>query len=32
LYKKIIYDRKRDALMDEYFKGLAKGVDIKKNI
>ena len=32
LYKKIIYDRKRDALMDEYFKGLSKGVDIKKNI
>ena len=32
LYKKIIYDRKRDALMDEYFKGLAQGVVIKKNI
>ncbi len=32
LYKKIIYDRKRDALMDEYFKGLSQGVVIKKNI
>lgn len=32
LYKKIIYDKKRDALMDEYFKGLAQGVVIKKNI
>lgn len=31
LYKKIIYDRKRDALIEDYFKGLAKGADIKTN-
>lgn len=31
LYKKIIYDRKRDALLEDYFKGLAKGADIKIN-
>ena len=31
LYKKIIYDRKRDALIENYFKGLAKGADIKIN-
>ncbi len=31
LYKKIIYDRKRDALIDTYFKNLAKGADIKIN-
>ena len=29
LYKKIIYDRKRDAMIEDYFKGLAKGADIK---
>ena len=32
LYKKIIYDTKRDAIIENYFKGLAKGVDIKKNL
>jgi peptidyl-prolyl cis-trans isomerase C len=31
LYKKIIYDKKRDALIENYFKGLAKGADIKIN-
>jgi parvulin-like peptidyl-prolyl isomerase len=31
LYKKIIYDRKRDALIENYFKGLSKGADIKIN-
>lgn len=31
LYKKIIYDKKRDALLEDYFKGLAKGADIKIN-
>lgn len=31
LYKKIIYDKKRDALIENYFKGLAKGADIKTN-
>jgi peptidyl-prolyl cis-trans isomerase C len=31
LYKKIIYDRKRDALIEDYFKGLAKAADIKTN-
>jgi parvulin-like peptidyl-prolyl isomerase len=29
LYKKIIYDKKRDAMIEDYFKGLAKGADIK---
>jgi parvulin-like peptidyl-prolyl isomerase len=29
LYKKIIYDIKRDALIENYFKNLAKGADIK---
>ncbi len=29
LYKKIIYDIKRDAILDTYFKSLAKGADIK---
>lgn len=29
LYKKIIYDRKRDAIIDNYFKNLAKGADVK---
>ncbi len=29
LYKKIIYDTKTSALLESYFKGLAKGVDIK---
>lgn len=32
LYKKIIYDKKRDALIENYFNGLAKGADIKKNL
>jgi len=32
LYKKIIYDRKRDALIENYFKGLSKGADIKINL
>jgi peptidyl-prolyl cis-trans isomerase C len=31
LYKKIIYDTKRDAMIENYFKGLAKGADIKTN-
>jgi parvulin-like peptidyl-prolyl isomerase len=31
LYKKIIYDKKRDALIESYHKGLAKGVEIKTN-
>lgn len=31
LYKKIIYDKKRDALIENYFSNLAKGVDIKTN-
>lgn len=31
LYKKIIYDKKRDALIEDYFKNLAKGADIKTN-
>jgi parvulin-like peptidyl-prolyl isomerase len=31
LYKKIIYDKKRDAMIENYFKGLAKGSDIKTN-
>jgi peptidyl-prolyl cis-trans isomerase C len=29
LYKKIIYDKKRDALIESYFQDLAKGADIK---
>ena len=29
LYKKIIYDTKRDALIETYFKGLMKSADIK---
>jgi peptidyl-prolyl cis-trans isomerase C len=32
LYKKIIYDKKRDALIENYFKGLAKGADINTNL
>lgn len=32
LYKKIIYDKKRDAIIENYFKNLAKGADIKKNL
>ncbi len=32
LHKKIIYDRKRDALIEEYYKGLAKGATIKTNL
>lgn len=31
LYKKIIYDKKRDALIENYFKNLAKGANIKTN-
>jgi peptidyl-prolyl cis-trans isomerase C len=31
LYKKIIYDKKRDALIENYFKNLAKGAEIKTN-
>ena len=31
LYKKIIYDKKRDAMIEDYFKNLAKGSDIKIN-
>lgn len=31
LYKKIIYDKKRDALIENYFSNLAKGVEIKTN-
>jgi len=31
LYKKIIYDRKRDATLEGYFNNLAKGADIKVN-
>ncbi len=31
LYKKIIYDKKRDAMIENYFKNLAKGADIKTN-
>ena len=31
LYKKIIYDKKRDAMIEDYFKNLAKGADIKVN-
>ena len=29
LYKKIIYDKKRDAIIENYFKNMAKGADIK---
>ena len=32
LYKKIIYDKKRDALIENYFKNLAKGAAIKTNL
>lgn len=32
LYKKIIYDTKRDALLENYFQNLAKGATIKKNL
>jgi parvulin-like peptidyl-prolyl isomerase len=31
LYKKIIYDKKRDAIIENYFNNLAKGSDIKIN-
>ena len=31
LYKKIIYDKKRDAIIESYFKNLAKGAEIKTN-
>lgn len=31
LYKKIIYDKKRDALIENYFKNLSKGAEIKTN-
>jgi parvulin-like peptidyl-prolyl isomerase len=29
LYKKIIYDKKRDAIIENYFANMAKGADIK---
>lgn len=32
LYKKIIYDKKRDALIENYYKGLAKDATIKTNL
>ncbi len=32
LYKKIIYDNRRNALIENYFKGLAKGADIKTSL
>jgi len=32
LYKKIIYDKKRDALIADYFKKLAAGATIKTNL
>ncbi|MBA2405666.1 MAG: peptidylprolyl isomerase, partial [Bdellovibrionales bacterium] len=32
LYKKIIYDKKRDAIIADYFKNLAKGAQIKTNL
>lgn len=31
LYKKIIYDQKRDSIMSQYFKNLQKAADIKIN-
>lgn len=31
LYKKIIYDTKRDAIIENYFKNMAKGAAIKTN-
>lgn len=31
LYKKIIYDKKRDAIIEDYFKNMAKGAEIKTN-
>lgn len=31
LYKKIIYDKKRDAMIESYFQNMAKGADIKTN-
>lgn len=31
LYKKIIYDKKRDAMIEDYFKNMAKGAVIKTN-
>ena len=31
LYKKIIYDQKRDAILENYFKNLQKGADVKIN-
>lgn len=31
LYKKIIYDKKRDAIIEDYFKNLAKSANIKTN-
>ncbi len=31
LYKKIIYDTKRDAIIENYFKTMAKGADVKTN-
>lgn len=31
LYKKIIYDKRRDAIIESYFKKMAKGASIKTN-
>jgi parvulin-like peptidyl-prolyl isomerase len=31
LYKRIIFDQKRDAILENYFKNLQKGADIKIN-
>ncbi|MFL5783554.1 MAG: peptidylprolyl isomerase, partial [Bacteriovoracaceae bacterium] len=31
LYKKIIYDKKRDAMIENYFAQLQKGADVKVN-
>ena len=31
LYKKVIYDQKRDAILASYFKNMQKGADIKIN-
>ena len=31
LYKKVIYDQKRDAILANYFKSMQKGADIKIN-
>lgn len=31
MYKKIVYDKKRDSIMQDYFKGLQKNANIKIN-